>query len=154
MGENMDQGYKMAITMVIMCFIISLGLTVTMVSTHAWDQVEYDTTVSIVNTQSMTAFQLAKLNKPVPVAAVWKVMNELDPNCNQCTTVAIYDKAGNLVHGGTSRRLGIAAGVTQITKEQVDRARADIGAFLEHKGYFSYALNEANMYDIIINLTD
>lgn len=154
MEENMASSTRMAVAVVILAFVLSIGMTITMLATNYWDKIEYSTTLNVVNTQSMTAYQLAQKNVPVPVAAIWKVLGELDPQGTMCTTFVIYDKDGNRVLGGSSRSSGIAAGVTYITQDDVNTARKNITQYLSKKGYFSYALNEVNMYDIIINLID
>lgn len=152
MNEDIDTGARLGVQVVIMAFVLALGLSVTMIATNYWRDTEVGIEENVLDVQSMTAYQLAQKNVPVPVAAIWKVMGELDPYENMCSTFVIYDTDRTTVLAGGTISATYAPGVRIVTKAEVDAARSEINKYLSKKAYFSYTLNKSNMYDIVINL--
>lgn len=139
--EEVKTVYKIATAIVILCFILSISLTILMVSRNFWNRTENQVSQTVVNTQYMDAYQLSSYGKAVPVAAMWKTINTLDPNGEipgrstlHDFTMEVRDSNGNTV-------------TTLYTRNA-------LYDYMAYKGFMSYEEHSDGLFDISIILTE
>lgn len=123
--EDVNTSYKMATALVIMCFVLSIGLSLLWISRAFWNRTADSIERSVISTETAELWQTASQGAPVPVAAIKKVLAAvpvapMDTYSGDGTTVTRY--------AFTIRENG--AVLTQDYK--------NIDDYLDRKAYLSY----------------
>lgn len=140
MGTEVSQAYRIAIAAVVMAFLISTGLVLMTIGRNFWNRTADAAVGAAVAVQDNDAFFLASYNKPVPVAAVYRLTERINSNLPDTA-------AGN----------GNFA--TFYIKEQSDAnpndfvlkstSLADLDAYMSRKAYVSWSVDDTtNLYSM------
>ena len=140
MIQGLNDAYKIGITAVILCFIISIGLTIMTVGKHFMDEEIHSVEEAIGVTELVDAYCLASYGKPAPVAAMWRVMNKLDPLGNTGESVI---KSFKLQYRNPSD-----GALTTVTTN-----KGKITNFLMYKGYFGYK-EDSGKFTVTVIITN
>lgn len=99
--EEINSAYKIAMSVVVLCFIISIGLVIIIVGRAFWNKTEYTVDTAINNVGYADAYTLASKNDSVPVAAVFRVFQALNlttSGMNKMLELHCYDSRGNEIY--------------------------------------------------------
>lgn len=132
--EDVRTAYKMATALVIMCFVISIGLSLLWISRAFWNRTEASVERSIISTETAELWQTASQGAPVPVAAIYKVISQVPvatANAGGRTAFVIRDSSGN----------------------QLTQTQSEITKYLAKKAYLSYE-EYAGLFYVTIDLAD
>ena len=77
MGSDINSGAKIAVSICVICFILSIGLLIMMLAMHFWRETEANFERPLANMENADAGFLASYSKPTPVAATWKVIQNI-----------------------------------------------------------------------------
>lgn len=135
MGE-INTGAKMAVSICVICFILAMGMTIVYIARAFWNNTEKQIERPVNLVSEATAWQLASYNKPVPITAIWKVMNDIDPlgdtGKTTCRSFVMKKHSGAAMEHGTTRK--------------------DIKYYIEYKAWFSYEMLADGTLNIVIEL--
>ncbi len=139
--QEITTAWKIAVSVVIMSFIISIVVSVMYITRAFWNRTEVHIEGAVVRTADAEAYQAASFGRPIPVPTIWKVVNGLtgssaNDTSNKLAKFEMYD--------------GVDASGHPI---RVTNKYSDITNYLNRKGWFSYE-EGAGVYSVSITLTD
>ena len=136
--DEVRTGYKIAMSIAVMCFIIGIGMTILMIARNFWNHTESAVERPLNAVSDATAWQLASSNTPVPVASIWKVLNDIDPLGDVTTTLC------------TDFTIGSKKTPSHIYSTD----RKDVKNYLGYKAYFTYEWLPGDNLRVLITLDD
>lgn len=95
--EDVNTATKMATSVVVMCFLISIGLSILLIGRAFWNQTEYTVDTAAGNVGWADAYSLASKAESVPVASVYRVLQGLNLTVGDVydtLELHVYDKNG------------------------------------------------------------
>ena len=132
--QEINTATKIAFATVAMCFVIGIAMSLLFITKAFWSRTENSIESAMVNTAAAEVYQVASYGKPVPIASIWKSLEDAAGVNRQGTGVRnfqLYDYDGNLISNDY-----------QSLKDH-----------LGDKGYLSYE-EVAGLYDVIIDLAE
>lgn len=118
--EDVNTGIKMATSVVIMCFIISIIMSILLIGKAFWHNTENRYEVAIGQANISSLYEVASQGRPVNLATMWKSINEIDP-------------LGDLAGQTNFSNFSVYCGSNLITTD-----RSKLNKLLLYDGYLSY----------------
>lgn len=75
---DLDTGYKIATSIVVVCFILTIGLVITMVGRHYFNTTIDEFEKPALEIDDANIYFLSQHESAVPVASLWKVVQKLE----------------------------------------------------------------------------
>ena len=72
--EDVNTAWKIAVSMIVICFILSIGLAIMSISKAYLNNTQNTMDTAIANVGHADAYSLANSYEPVPVAAIYRVL--------------------------------------------------------------------------------
>lgn len=143
MSEDLNTAWKMGISVAVMAFILSMGLTLMLIGRHAWNTVADQITTPVLSMQDNDAFYLASYDKPVPVADIRKVVSNIN-----------YGAPASSINGNfSSFQIKEQSDVNPNEWYLVSTSIADLDNYLARKAYMSWEFDEiSNLYEMVVYL--
>lgn len=116
--EDVNSAWKMGISMCVLCAIISMGLIVMLIGRSFWNGTANTVDRAAINVGYADAYALATKGEPVPVAAMFRVLQNV-----------------NMSLGSNGMDLTI---VYTDGTEKTGATADDLSTLLAKQGYFSY----------------
>lgn len=142
--EDVNTGWKMATGIVIMCFVMSIGLSILWISRAFWNRTELRVETAVVSTADAEIYQLASQGRPTPLAAMWKCIEAVTPD----------DRYGNPTLKSFTLMAPCAASDPDNDGTGYKVISTDFASLkenLDKKGYISYS-EEAGLYSVTVHL--
>ena len=142
--QDVNTAWKMASGVVIMCFVMSIGLSILWMSKAFWNRTETQISNAVVNTADAEIYQLASQGQPQPVAAMWKCIAAVTPP----------DRNGNTTLGSFTIYEPCTPGAPDDVGNGYREVCNDYGKIMNYmakKGYLSYE-EKAGLYYVTIHL--
>lgn len=124
MSEDVNTGAKIAVSICVICFIISIGMLIMLIGRHFWHQTEASVERPLSSMNDADLSFLSAYEHPAPVAALWKCVQNIG--------------VGNVVELKL-KKLNYAGSVTTIgTYHNQDQILQVLKENLTKKAYYSW----------------